>query len=116
LRILKTIARVLERRPWVFERSLFLVEDFDGIKSLSQFIFEKATFSVRMKDLLLACMGRDIGHKIGASIRVVKAVDTDVRGMGRGEFLRVKVQIDLFKPLPKGRKINIEGIAHWITF
>jgi hypothetical protein len=43
---------------------------------------------------------------------VVEVVDTDARGMGWGEFLKVKVQIDLFKPLARGRKINIEGTAH----
>jgi hypothetical protein len=108
--------RVLEGRPWVFEGSLFLVEDFDGSKAPSQFTFDRAAFWVRMIDLPLACMGRDIGNKIGASMGVVEAVDTDARGMGWGEFLRVKVQIDLSKPLARGRKINIEGTAHWIKF
>ena len=108
--------RVLGRRPWVFEGSLFLVEDFDGSMAPSQFTLERAAFWVHMIDLPLTCMGRDIGSKIGASMGVVEAVDTDARGMGWGEFLRVKVQIDLFKHLPRGRKINIEGTAHWITF
>jgi hypothetical protein len=108
--------RVLEGRPWVFEGSLFLVEDFDGSKTPSQFVFDKAAFWVQMTNLPLACMGREIGRKIGASVGVVEAVDTDARGMGWGESLRVKILIDLSKPLPRGRKINVEGQATWITF
>jgi hypothetical protein len=108
--------RVLEGRPWVFEGSLFLVEDFDGSKTPSQFIFDKAAFWVQMTNLPLACMGREIGRKIGASVGVVEAVDTDARGMGWGESLRVKILIDLSKPLPRGRKINVEGKANWVTF
>jgi hypothetical protein len=108
--------RVLEGRPWVFEGGLFLVEDFDGTKAPSQFTFNKAAFWVRMIDLPLACMSREIGRKIGASVGVVEAVDADARGMGWGEFLRVKILMDLAKPLQRGRKINIEGKAHWIHF
>jgi hypothetical protein len=60
--------------------------------------------------------GREIGRKIGTSVRVVEAVDIDTRGMGWSAFLRVKILLDLSKPLPRGSKINIEGIATWITF
>jgi hypothetical protein len=71
---------------------------------------------VRMKNMLLACMGREIGRKIEASVGEVVAVDTDARGMGWGEFLRVKILLNLAKPPQRGRKINIKGTAHWITF
>jgi hypothetical protein len=65
-------------------RGAFLVEDFDGTKSPSQFTFDKAAFWVRMINLPLACMGREIGRKIGACVGVVEVVDTDARGMGWG--------------------------------
>jgi hypothetical protein len=38
--------RVLEGRPWTFERQLFLVEDFDGHLSLEEMKFEYAAFWV----------------------------------------------------------------------
>ena len=69
-----------------------------------------------MVDLPLACMSREIGRKIGASVGVVEVVDTDAGGMGWGEFLRVKILMDLAKPLQRGRKINIKEKAHWIPF
>lgn len=43
--------RILVGRPWVFEGSLFVVEDFDGITPPLQFTFDKATFWVRMTNL-----------------------------------------------------------------
>lgn len=61
-------------------------------------------------------MGREIGRKIGASMGTVEAVDTDARGMGWGESLRVRILLDLAKPLLRGRKINVEGTTHWVTF
>jgi hypothetical protein len=108
--------RVLVGRPWVFEGSLFLVEDFDGVAPPSKYTFDKAAFWIRMKNLPLACMGLEIGRKINATMVVVEAVDTDSRGTAWGEFLCVKVNLELSKPLPRGRKINIEGEALWIPF
>lgn len=87
--------RVLEGRPWVFEGSLFLIEDFDGLTSASEFVFDKAAFWVRMGNLPLACMGRETGKMLGSSVGIVEAVDTDGNGVVWGEFLRVKVHIDL---------------------
>jgi hypothetical protein len=63
----------------------------------SKFRFEKATFWVRMIDLPLACMSAEIGRRIGASMGNVEAVDTDSKGIGWGEFLHVKVQVDITK-------------------
>jgi hypothetical protein len=61
-----------------------------------------------MINLPLACMNLEIGSKIKASVGVVENVDTDGEGNGWGKYLRVKIRLDLKKPFPRGRKINIE--------
>ncbi|XP_059454983.1 uncharacterized protein LOC132185195 [Corylus avellana] len=108
--------KVLEGRPWVFESNLFLVEDFDGHTSPSKFTFDKASFWVRMTNLPLACMGREVGFKLGPAIRTVEEVDTDKDGIGWGEFLRVKIVIDLYKPLSRGRMLKFNGKSTLIGF
>jgi hypothetical protein len=37
----------------------------------------------------------------------VEEVDTDEEGVGWGEFLHVRIIIDLTKPLARGRVINL---------
>jgi hypothetical protein len=108
--------RVLEGRPWTFDNSLLIVEDFDGKTSHADYLFDKAAFWVRMINLPLGCMGQAIGRRIGETVGKVEAVDTDANGIGWGEFLRVKILLDLSKPFPRGRKINVQGQATWITF
>jgi hypothetical protein len=108
--------RVLSGRPWAFESSLFLVEDFEGLAQPSDFKFDTASFWVRMVNLPLACMGAEVGRKIGATMGMVEAVDVDANGMGWGEFLRVKIRLDLKKPLLRGRKLNVQGKQVWVTF
>ena len=101
--------RVLEGRPWVFEGNLLLVEDFNGKTSPSIYTFDKAAFWVRMNKLSLGCMGRAIGRRIRKTVGTVEMVDTDAKGIRWGEYPRVKILIDLTKPLPRGRKINLQG-------
>jgi hypothetical protein len=43
--------RALKGRPWVFEGSLFLIEDFDGLTPPSNFTFDRKTFWVQMINL-----------------------------------------------------------------
>lgn len=107
---------ILEGRPWVFEGSLFLIEDFDGKSSSANFIFDKATFWVRMSNLPLACMDKETGRMLGEIVGRVEDVDTDGRGVVWGEFLRVKIQMDLSKPLARGRMLKVQGKARWIPF
>ncbi|XP_059436900.1 uncharacterized protein LOC132169985 [Corylus avellana] len=109
-------ARVLEGRPWIFEGNLFSVEEFDGQSSPSKIIFEQAAFWVRMFNLPLACMGKEVGQQIGATMWTMEEVDTDEEGVGWGKFLRVKIRIDLTKPLPRGRVINLLGKQTLIAF
>lgn len=108
--------RVLEGRPWVFEGSLFLVEDYDGSTTPAQIPFEKTAFWIRMHNLPLDCMSLAIGRQIGNTVGQVEVVDVDEKGMGWGEFLRVKIKIDLSKPLPRGRVLKVREAPRWIAF
>jgi hypothetical protein len=74
--------KVLKGRPWVFEGSLFLIEDFDGCTSPADLSFDKAAFWIRMKNLPLACIGRETGRMLGSSVGTVVAIDIDANGVG----------------------------------
>jgi hypothetical protein len=107
---------ILEGRPWLFDGNLFAVMPFDGLTPPSQLVFEKAAFWVRMYNLPLACMGSDIGKQIGATVGEVVEVDQNDGEAKWGEFLRVRIIIDLTKPLDRGRKINIRNKSTWVKF
>jgi hypothetical protein len=52
-------------------------------------------------------MGRETGGMIGSSVGEVEVVDTDANGVGWGDFLQVRVLINLTKPLAHGRKLKL---------
>ncbi|XP_059429203.1 uncharacterized protein LOC132163020 [Corylus avellana] len=108
--------RVLEGRPWIFEGTLFSVEDFDGNTHPTDMDFSWAAFWVRMYKLPLACMGKEMGQRLGASVGEVEDVDVSEDGEGWGEYLRVKIKISTLKPLAKGRMLRMKGKEIWIPF
>ena len=108
--------RVLKGRPWVFEGNLFAVEDYDGLTTLSKFSFDKAVFWVQMINLPLACMSLTVDHQIGSSMGHVEKVDVNDGGMGWGEYLRVKITLDLQKPLMRGIMLKINDFTTLVSF
>jgi hypothetical protein len=108
--------RVLEGRPWSFERRLFSVVEYDGATPPEKLNFDTAAFWVRMYRLPLSCMSREIGYKLGATIGLVEEVDTDEDGVGWGEYLRVKARVNVFQPLPRGRILKLKNKTLWVEF
>jgi hypothetical protein len=72
--------KVLEGRPWSFDRFLLTLLDFDGSIPSSQWNFSTSPFWIQIHNLPLICMMKAIGSKIGHSLGVLEGVDiTGVR-------------------------------------
>ena len=61
-------------------------------------------------------MGREMGYKLGAIVGAVEEVDTTEEGIGWGEFLRVKAQVNFSKPLLRGWSLKLKNKSLWIEF
>jgi hypothetical protein len=109
-------ARVLEGIPWLFDGYLVSVVDFDGTIPPSRMNFDNAAFWIRTYNLPPACMRKAIGLKIGSSMGPVKKVDVIEGEAGWDEYLRVRVMLDLTKPLARGRMLHLKEKYVWIDF
>jgi hypothetical protein len=89
--------------------------DFDDLTPIEDLEFGKAAFWVRMYRLPLACMGRDVGLQVGSTVGEVEDIDVLDDGVGWGEYLRVRICIDLFKPLARGRIIRVQDKKLWVA-
>jgi hypothetical protein len=56
----------------------------------------------------LLCMTKGIAVKIGESLGRLEEVDLAGDGAGWGRCLRIRVEIDLTKPLERGRALKLE--------
>ncbi|XP_059450879.1 uncharacterized protein LOC132181651 [Corylus avellana] len=109
-------SRVLEGRPWTFDGSLFSVLEFNGTSPPAELPFNIAYFWVRIFNLPLACMGRATGERLGSHLGEVEEVDTNEEGVGWGKYHRVRVKLNVYKPLLHGRMLKVKDKTHWVAF
>ncbi|XP_042942840.1 uncharacterized protein LOC122277023 [Carya illinoinensis] len=106
--------RVIAGRPWSFDRWLICLQPFDSSKSIGETTFTKEEFWVQVFNMPFGCMTREIGMQVGNNVGKVVKVHVDQRGIGWGKFLRIRVEIDITKPLLRGIFISVEGKQTWI--
>lgn len=78
--------------------------------------FTHSPFWIQVHDLPLVCMTKVVGNKIGESLGDLEDVDVAGDGTGWGRCLRIRVQIDLQRPLERGRAIHLNDKVYWVTF
>ncbi|XP_022841874.1 uncharacterized protein LOC111365549 [Olea europaea var. sylvestris] len=109
--------RVKCEGPWVFGKQLVLTKDVDGLEQIHQILFSEANFWVRIHDLHVMVRNWKMGDFIGRQLGKVIEVDIDKIEIARGEFLHVRVCLDISKPLLRGKKIYVGSYKpFWTRF
>ena len=109
--------RVMDMRPWHYEKQLVLLQEFEGEQNLKDIVLKWSSFWVQIYNLPLKGRTRESGKAIGASLGKVIDVDVVNTRVQCGTCLRVWVAIDVTWKLIRGRKINFEeGEARWVHF
>jgi hypothetical protein len=92
----------MEEGPWEFGGGLFLVWDFEGNCGLDELEFQTTPCWVQIMHLPLGMMNRTIGEIIGNTIGSTIDVEAEENGLAIDRYLRVKVVLDICKPLTRG--------------
>uniref|UniRef100_A0ACD5U6F9 Uncharacterized protein n=1 Tax=Avena sativa TaxID=4498 RepID=A0ACD5U6F9_AVESA len=82
--------KALNDGPWMFSKSLLVVEDFVPSKTLSQYDFRTVPTWIRIFSLPLGDMNRTTGEILGAEIGEYMEVDVGEDGLEPGKFLRLR--------------------------
>ena len=101
--------RVFVRQPWSFNKSLLVLANFEEHTKLEEVLLQWCPFRVQIHRLPLGLMTEKIGIILGETIGEVEEVDVEEGQMVWGRYLRVRVVINIKKPLKKGSKITIPG-------
>lgn len=82
---------------------------FDGCTPPSKIVFNKKTFLVHMHNFPIACMNEEMGKLIENAVGVVKECEVNKDGTTWGHSLRVYIELELQKPISRGRFLNVSG-------
>jgi hypothetical protein len=108
--------KVMAGCPLSYDRTLLILYELDGKLSLTQMDFSCTPIWVQIHNMPLACMNQGVGNQIGNSLGKVEEVAVAEEGVGWGRYLRVRVAINLFQPLERGRTLFLTGNKCWVSF
>lgn len=108
---------VLDRSPWSYDKRLILLKHFNGDISQSYVTFQRSHFWIRVFNIPVKSMNRIVGNCIANEICIPLLVDAPKTDLAQGPFLRIQVDIDITKPLMRGKMIHIEDLEEgWVYF
>ena len=94
--------KAVDNGPWFFNKSLLVVEDFAPNKTIDDYQFKMIPIWVRLYGIPMGMMDRETGALIGEQIGEVLDMDLDDNGFAFGQFMRIKVRMDITVPLMRG--------------
>lgn len=107
--------KALEERPWVFSNELLVMVDLDDSKAIDEIEFHFIPIWIRVSKLPIGMMTSDIGEAIGNEVGSFLETDVEDGKVKVGSFLRIKVKLDIRKPLMRGVTVTVgrEGVEKW---
>nr|POE51390.1 hypothetical protein CFP56_41757 [Quercus suber] len=108
---------ILDRSLWSFDKRLVLLKLFNGDVSPNKVSFQRSSFWIWVFNIPIKSMNSTIGNYIANEIGIPILVDAPKSGLARGPFLHIRVDIDITKPLMRGKMIHIEeGMENWWVY
>lgn len=108
--------KLLQGRPWSFDQHLICFSDFHGGLSPFEVQFQLELFWIQIHNLPFPGMNKEVGSLIVFGLGKVLKIEVDTEGFGWGSFLRVCVEVNITKPLPRGHFPKIGARQYWLAF
>ena len=109
--------RVLQLGPWSYDKYLLILHKLQAGDSAQKACLERVSFWVQIHGLPTMSQTKEVGMCIGETLGVVEKVDVDDSGFCMGEFLRIRVSLNITEPLCRGRKIRLgRENLRWVDF
>ena len=111
------LERVMEYEPWTFDKHLVLFQRIEDSTTISSLSFNECAFWIQIHNLPIKSMTPELGMSIGKSLGRVICVSEANENASIGRSLRVRVSINVTKPLSRGRKLWDKGVGvGWASF
>ena len=108
---------VLDRSPWSFDKSLILLKHFSDDLSPSNVSFQHSPFQIQVYNITIKSMNSNVGTHMAKEIGSPLLIDAPKSGLAWGPFLRIRVDIEITKPLMRGKMVHFEDVGEsWVFF
>uniref|UniRef100_A0A2N9G7B6 Reverse transcriptase domain-containing protein n=1 Tax=Fagus sylvatica TaxID=28930 RepID=A0A2N9G7B6_FAGSY len=109
--------RVMLGEPWVYDKFLVILQRIEEDEAIEEVAFAETSFWVQLHGIPVRRMNPEVAIILGSSLGKIAHVTEGEKAAGSGQAMRIRVSIDITKPLCRGRKAMLEkGREVWISF
>lgn len=111
------LLRVICSGPWLYNNHLIVLHRWEeGIKP-EQINFSYSPFWIQLRALPLEFMSMEVGKKMMVGFgEVLEVMMAQLHG-NQGRCIRVKVALDITKPIPRGKRVcTADWNPIWVSF
>ena len=109
--------RVLWASLWSFDKYLLVLHKFGKGDVVSTLSFDRTPFWTKLHGLPMRKQTKEVAEKIAGPIGMIEKVDVGSKGFSMGKYLRIRVTIDISKPLCRGRVVRMGALEKgWVDF
>ncbi|KAK9992566.1 hypothetical protein SO802_027551 [Lithocarpus litseifolius] len=111
------VDRVLMGEPWTFDRHLVVLEKMNSTGVFEDLSFNQTSFWVQVHDLPVRRSSLEVAMEIVSVMGKVDVGMSKEGGSSKFNFFRIRVSVDITKPLCRGRRITMaSGKEGWVSF
>lgn len=108
--------KVLQGESWAFDRHLVVLQKYDGSTSIQDLNFTTTKFWVQFHNLPYSLLTTETALSIGKTLGTITK-PKDAAEMRGGNFMHVRVAVDITKSLCRGRKVSWDQTEKgWVSF
>ncbi|GAB2212089.1 hypothetical protein Droror1_Dr00025434 [Drosera rotundifolia] len=109
---------VLNNGPRFFDGHVIILAEFDSDARVEDIVFDRLPIWIRVFNLPINKMNMRVAMVVGDKVGRFSEVDVDDNGRKIGRYLRIRVKLDVTKPLRRGvvLKFDDKGIEDWFPF
>ena len=111
------LEQVLLGEPWSYDKYFIAFHQFMDEVAMEDLSFNFVDFWVQIHNLSILSMKKNVIESLGSGIGEVLKVSELEDETGNGQCMRVRVRLDISKPLCRGRKLGqVKGVEGWVSF
>jgi hypothetical protein len=100
--------RVLQGEPWAYDKHLIMFQRIAKEEAIEEVNFSEISFWIQLHGLPVRKMNQESATLLAAPLGVIEQVSEGDTATGNGQCLRIRVRLDITKPLCRGRKARLE--------
>jgi hypothetical protein len=94
--------KALEEKSWMFSNELLVITDLDEARSIDDIEFNTIPIWIRVTKIPIGLMNKAVAEAIGNKVGEFFEVEEDNSEVMVGKFLRIKIKLDVRRPLMRG--------------